>query len=309
MNIEEPRKFRRQLPCALPPGEWVRRSEQLAAQTEDLAVEENRVKAEQKAKKLEDDKHIAELAASVKKLANEVRTRTELLDVDCQEEPRLDVGKMVTIRCDTGEILSERAMTFDERESVRQLELALDSRRFHDAPPPAPPPAGATEVEIRPGWFSEIEPIKVAAVASGILVKPRKPRGKSPSPTDAAPEPARVGRCAMVTTDGKGEDNRQCTRELGHDGRHDYSQSAPGKVAPVPPQLPICGHQHPDALTRLCTLAPKHKGKHFDILGHHPPARRALCTSRHTVDLARQCKATDGHKGPHYDDHGEWASL
>lgn len=100
------------LPCSLTLDEVRRKGEELALARKkfvETADEAKNVAADFKAKLKELDKAIDELA-------EQVRSKREMRDVEVIER-RDTVNAMVeTVRCDTGEVVRSRAMTLNERQ-------------------------------------------------------------------------------------------------------------------------------------------------------------------------------------------------
>lgn len=102
------------LPCALSEAEKALRADELAREVDrhgniELA---KRAAAKLYAKDLEEcDRRIGELA-------EQVRTGVEQRDVECQEVVRFARNLVETVRVDTGEVVSARAMRPEERQEA-----------------------------------------------------------------------------------------------------------------------------------------------------------------------------------------------
>lgn len=116
-------KIAEELSCDLNDVEWNNRAKELAdAHRETIAMSERKksVMAE-----LNADLKIAE--AKETKLANIVATRSERRDVTVEVKYDYELGSVTKTRTDTGEIVSEREMTDNERQA--ELEL-VDANNF-----------------------------------------------------------------------------------------------------------------------------------------------------------------------------------
>jgi hypothetical protein len=116
-------KIAEELSCDLNDVEWNNRAKELAdAHRETIAMSERKksVMAE-----LNADLKIAE--AKETKLANIVATRSERRDVTVEVKYDYELGTVAKTRTDTGEIVSEREMTDDERQA--ELDL-VDANNF-----------------------------------------------------------------------------------------------------------------------------------------------------------------------------------
>jgi hypothetical protein len=110
----KPRREVRNLPCVLTDEEFLDRSRQLAACTNDIATETARqvdVKAQMKAR-------LAGLAARQSRLASAVARSEEDRDVEVSIEPDENALCVRTYRTDTGMCIDERPMREDERQRV-----------------------------------------------------------------------------------------------------------------------------------------------------------------------------------------------
>lgn len=106
-------KVAEELSCKLNDVEWENRARELAdahRETEAMKERKKSVMAE-----LNADLKIAE--GKETKLANVVATRTERRDVTVEVRYDYELGKVTKTRTDTKEVISERDMTDDERQS------------------------------------------------------------------------------------------------------------------------------------------------------------------------------------------------
>lgn len=102
------------LPCALSEAEKALRADELAREVKRHGEIElaKKAAAEAHAKELkESDRRIGELA-------EQVRTGVEPREVECQEVVRFARNLVETIRLDTGEVVSSRAMRPEERQEA-----------------------------------------------------------------------------------------------------------------------------------------------------------------------------------------------
>jgi hypothetical protein len=113
-------KISEELSCELNDVEWENRARELAEAHKDVARQEERKKTVSAG--LTNDVKIAKAKES--KLADIVATREEQRDVTVEIKYDYELGTVSKTRTDTGEIISDREMTDDER----QVELEL-----HDA--------------------------------------------------------------------------------------------------------------------------------------------------------------------------------
>jgi hypothetical protein len=104
--------FQRQLSCTLTREELLcKGSEQSALLSRRDGIEEA-LKAAQKAGKAQ----IAETEASMRRVSGEVRDRAELRLVQCERRIDWEHGTVTEIRCDTGEEVSSRHLSEDEKQ-------------------------------------------------------------------------------------------------------------------------------------------------------------------------------------------------
>jgi hypothetical protein len=113
-------KITEELSCELNDVEWQNRARELADAHKEVAIQEQRKK--DIVKELGHDVSMAKTKES--KLADTVATKRELRDVTVQVKYDYELGTVEKTRTDTGEIISTREMTDQERQAE------LD---FHDA--------------------------------------------------------------------------------------------------------------------------------------------------------------------------------
>lgn len=113
-------KITEELSCELNDVEWQNRARELADAHKEVAIQEQRKK--DIVKELGHDVSMAKTKES--KLADTVATKRELRDVTVQVKYDYELGTVEKTRTDTGEVISTREMTDQERQAE------LD---FHDA--------------------------------------------------------------------------------------------------------------------------------------------------------------------------------
>ena len=105
-------------------------------------------------------KRLREIKKEEKRLANEVADKVGLAEVACEEEYVFSQNKVIVRRLDTNEIVSERAMTGEERQTsiavpganAKRVELEDDDEEDDDDGPGASPsasPAAAPAVSAK----------------------------------------------------------------------------------------------------------------------------------------------------------------
>lgn len=107
----------RSLPCALTDIELAQRRDkmvELLSHVDELESEKKNNTAALKAR-------IEGVNTDLREIAYEVRTRSELREVEVRREKSFELGQEDVIRCDTGEIVETRALSPSER----QAELTL----------------------------------------------------------------------------------------------------------------------------------------------------------------------------------------
>lgn len=103
---------KRTLPVALTATELLDRGDQLARAHQAVRIEQ----AEQKAKKEDLKQRLEDLEGEVGKLARIVRDKSEPRDVECARVFDFDKSTVEIVRTDTGEVVSSRTMTDQERQ-------------------------------------------------------------------------------------------------------------------------------------------------------------------------------------------------
>lgn len=115
-------KIAEELSCDLNDLEWNGRARELADAHRETIAMQNRKKSVMA--ELNADLKIAE--GKETKLANIVATRTERRDVTVEVKYDYELGKVTKTRTDTGELVSEREMTDDERQAELEPQDAND---------------------------------------------------------------------------------------------------------------------------------------------------------------------------------------
>lgn len=129
---EEPAKnikvenFARELKVVLKPEEVAERAERAAQ----LLADRDHAEAELKAHASNVKSRIATMESEMRHLSGEVRTKCTYRNVDCERRYLYDTGMVQEVRMDTGEVLSERAMT--EREKQQDLPFGGGSGDIDD---------------------------------------------------------------------------------------------------------------------------------------------------------------------------------
>lgn len=125
------------LPCRLTEAELIDRGQSLAATREQYRDVQQAAK--DAAKEFRD--RLATIEAELDRLAEIVRERHEPRPVRCELRPDYQRGVVDTVRLDTGEVASSRALTEAERQgwlpgaqSEAARELAVAVERFTDLP-------------------------------------------------------------------------------------------------------------------------------------------------------------------------------
>lgn len=115
-------KITEELSCELNEVEWTNRARELADAHKEVAQQEQRKKDVMK--ELGHDVSIAKAKES--KLADIVATRREQREVTVQVKYDYELGTVVKTRTDTGEVISEREMTDNERQAELEFQDAND---------------------------------------------------------------------------------------------------------------------------------------------------------------------------------------
>lgn len=111
-NVKHLSNYKTELPCRLDEQEVARYAQRLATIEEEMGQHNERaksIKAELAAKE-------AALKSERTTVARKVRTREETRLVECRIFAHFDTNRAVTVRADTGEVLTERALTPHERQ-------------------------------------------------------------------------------------------------------------------------------------------------------------------------------------------------
>ena len=170
-----PKNYKERLPCKL-------------TDPERLEVGNLIVLADDEVSQLEDQKKEAadgfkariELAEGKRReLVGKLRSGTETRLVDCIERFVWERGAVQEIRTDTNAVLSERAMTADERQGKLPLDEAPPPRKA-DAAPPSP---SATDITVTPDLLAGAEKAVAEDAAAGGAVPPKR-RPRTPKPAE-----------------------------------------------------------------------------------------------------------------------------
>jgi hypothetical protein len=121
-------RYTETLPVKLTESEALERADVSAR----LQQERDAIEAAMKADAAQRKADIQEKDAAMRRLAEEIRQRRTYRAVDCERRFDYSDGKVREVRLDTGEIISERDMTYDER----QRKLDLDEKKAKRDQPP-----------------------------------------------------------------------------------------------------------------------------------------------------------------------------
>lgn len=119
-------KVSEELSCELTEDEWRTRAKELSSAHRETEAQEERKKSV--AAELGADLKIAK--AKETKLANIVATNSERRDVTVEIKYDYEAGRVTKIRTDTGEIISDREMTDNERQAELDLGGTTDANDF-----------------------------------------------------------------------------------------------------------------------------------------------------------------------------------
>ena len=114
-------KISEELSCELNEVEWQNRARELAEAHKEVARQEERKKTVTAG--LNNDVKIAKAKES--KLADVVATREEQREVTVQVKYDYELGTVTKTRTDTGEVISEREMTDNERQAELELNATV----------------------------------------------------------------------------------------------------------------------------------------------------------------------------------------
>lgn len=111
-DIEKGPVFQKLLPVELTEPELAERGKELGAKLDEIEELELEMKEER------DDANVRKkaLLERVKELRKQTRTETEERDVPCQEVKDLGQGSLTVVRNDSGEAISTRALSLQERQ-------------------------------------------------------------------------------------------------------------------------------------------------------------------------------------------------
>lgn len=129
--------FTRSLRCDLKADEIAERADRAAT----LIAERDAKDEEQRAAAKHAKSVIETIDAEIRSLSNQVRTKATYRDVPCERVKDLRLKKIIEKRCDTGEVLFERALT--EAECQAELDFPDAKPGDLDADFDEPPSAGA----------------------------------------------------------------------------------------------------------------------------------------------------------------------
>lgn len=117
------RKSTERLRCTLSRQEKSEKTDELVSQLDKLEL--LKVEKVESAKKFAEDIKTKERV--VRDLAYDVKSGTELRPVECAEKPQYGKSMVELIRLDTGEVLSSRPMSAEERQGAFDLESESDN--------------------------------------------------------------------------------------------------------------------------------------------------------------------------------------
>lgn len=109
--------FQRQLSCHLTREEVEQRADESARLVERRDHFEAELKSAQKSGKAQ----LSEMDAELRRVSTEVRDKATVRLVDCDRVQDWDAGTVTEVRRDTGEVISSRKMTDEEKQ--RELDL------------------------------------------------------------------------------------------------------------------------------------------------------------------------------------------
>lgn len=109
---EGEKDFEQPIDVPFPDAEFRARTKVVIAKSREISLMEEELKEQNKAAR----GRIAEKKSEWRKLAAEVESGSEAILVPCVEVRVDELGEMRTLRCDTGEVISVRAMTYQERQ-------------------------------------------------------------------------------------------------------------------------------------------------------------------------------------------------
>ena len=137
-ETEKPKKddlkvfpYKRELTVALTKDETADRAKRMSHKLAERDIKEQVIKEETKRQKTV----LKDMETEVRRLSNSVRDGAELRTVQCERRCNYTTGRVSDVRVDTGEILSERDMTEDERQKdlpFDDLDSAFDGDADED---------------------------------------------------------------------------------------------------------------------------------------------------------------------------------
>jgi hypothetical protein len=104
--------YKRELTVALTTTEVADRAKRMSHKLAERDIKEQVIKEETKRQKTV----LKDMETEVRRLSNSVRDGAELRTVQCERRCNYSTGRVQDVRIDTGEVLSERDMTEDERQ-------------------------------------------------------------------------------------------------------------------------------------------------------------------------------------------------
>lgn len=116
---EEPRRITRQLPCKLTDAEVIARGDEI----DQLLTEAEELEDEKKSAASEFKSQLDKIAEQVRKAKNQRMSRQVEREVEVTVTQDAVHAEEVTIRIDTGEVVSKRTLTRDELTRLRQLAI------------------------------------------------------------------------------------------------------------------------------------------------------------------------------------------
>jgi len=134
--MEQRRKFKRELECQLTEPEVAERAQMLGG----LVHRRDEAELERAAQAQEAKGKIAQMTSEISRIGRECHTGRTRRVVECEEYAVFEENTLREIRLDTGEVIGERPLTFEERQqTLIRDEAAGDA--VGEGPEPEPEPA------------------------------------------------------------------------------------------------------------------------------------------------------------------------
>lgn len=122
--------YKRELTVSLTKDEIADRAKRMSHKLAERDIKEQVIREDAKRQKTV----LKDMETEVRRLSNSVRDGAELRTVQCERRCNYSTGRVQDVRLDTGEILSERDMTEDERQKDLPFDDLDDA--FGDEPEP-----------------------------------------------------------------------------------------------------------------------------------------------------------------------------